>query len=69
MTKLQQVASYSLYTYGACKRDKKEYLVSYYDKAGKKKALQTAQESRLYYQVERELAVGRNNTDITQRVG
>jgi integrase len=63
------VASYSLCTCGACKRDKKRrYLVSYYDKAGKRKRkhFNTAQESKDYItQVERELAVGRNNTDIT----
>jgi integrase len=63
------VASYKLCTCGGCKRKKvKRYRVRWRDKAGKQKSLHTetsAQAKQLLAEVERELAFGRNNTDIT----
>lgn len=63
------MASSKLCTCGGCKRKKvKRYRVRWYDKAGKEKSLHadtSAQAKELVAQIERELSLGRSNTDIT----
>ena len=63
------MASYKLCKCGACDRySKRRYIVRWRDKAGKQKSkhLSTAEESKVFLaQVERDLTVGKNNTDIT----
>jgi len=63
------MASYKLCKCGSCKRQNlRRYRVRWYDKQGKERMAHqtTAEESKIFLaQVERDLTVGKNNTDIT----
>ena len=63
------MASYKLCTCSTCKRNNwRKYVVRWRDKAGKQKskhADSSAQAKQILVQVERDLAVGRNNQDYT----